>query len=309
MVVSTCRRSSRRPEAGGAAISKENHPLFLSERVSDRVVRIIDVSGTMQYLVIGSEKAALVDTGYGCGDIKAYAQGFTDKPIIVVITHGHRDHAMGCMPFGSAYISPLDLDKYREDSDLELRKAGVAKSAMRPGNTGLHKYVEDGDWFEALPPSMLKPLYQDDVFDLGDRSIEVLEAPGHSPGSVMLLLPEDRILIAGDACNCNTRIWTSVAEYRASLAKAKAAADGRYDRVLYSHETGEGPIDTISGVIGVCDEILAGTDDRIPFVGNNIAVFQGRRMLLAKAKDEAKGPYARVDGGVGNLVYDADLVR
>ena len=50
-----------------------------------------------------------------------------------------------------------------------------------------------------MPP--FTDVHEGDIFDLGGRHLEVYELPGHTPGSVLLLLKEDRILFTGDAIN------------------------------------------------------------------------------------------------------------
>ena len=47
------------------------------------------------YLLIGEEKALLIDCGYGIIDLKKIIGEITDKPLICVCTHGHHDHVMG----------------------------------------------------------------------------------------------------------------------------------------------------------------------------------------------------------------------
>ena len=41
------------------------------------------------FLLVGTERALLIDTGIGVGDLKAAVEKITDKPVTVVITHGH----------------------------------------------------------------------------------------------------------------------------------------------------------------------------------------------------------------------------
>ena len=47
------------------------------------------------YLLIGEEKAMLIDSFYGQGDLRAFVETITDKPVIVANTHGHFDHTGG----------------------------------------------------------------------------------------------------------------------------------------------------------------------------------------------------------------------
>ena len=71
---------------------------FTSEKISDHVTRITNPSVVYSYLVEGDERAVLLDTGCGLGDLKAYVESLTDKPYEVVLTHGHVDHAGGASP-------------------------------------------------------------------------------------------------------------------------------------------------------------------------------------------------------------------
>lgn len=45
------------------------------------------------FLIVGEEKALLIDTGTGVCDLPATLRYLTDKPVQVVLTHGHPDHA------------------------------------------------------------------------------------------------------------------------------------------------------------------------------------------------------------------------
>ena len=45
------------------------------------------------FLLVGEEKALLIDTGTGVFDLPLLLKTLTDKPVQVVLTHGHPDHA------------------------------------------------------------------------------------------------------------------------------------------------------------------------------------------------------------------------
>ena len=51
-------------------------------------------------LLIGPEKAALIDTGCGIGNLRQAVAELTDKPVIVINTHTHFDHLGGNRQFG-----------------------------------------------------------------------------------------------------------------------------------------------------------------------------------------------------------------
>ena len=60
------------------------------------------------------DKAMLVDTGFGIGDLKGLVESLTALPVFVVNTHNHGDHVQGNPQFGKVYIHSMDapgLDK------------------------------------------------------------------------------------------------------------------------------------------------------------------------------------------------------
>lgn len=275
------------------------------EALRPGLTRIWDVAGTAMYLVEGTEKAVLIDTGVGVGDLKGLVDSLTDKPVTVLLTHGHVDHALGANGFADVRMSPLDKVIYQAHSVFETRKGYVLSSAMQGGNPALLASVTDADYMQPRPVERFAPLKPGDRFELGGVSVEILRGQGHTPGSLTMLLPEWRMLLLGDACNQFTFLfdrWASpVSVYRKMLLELKAETDGRYDRVLLSHGNGEGAPVMIDSVIEVCGEVLAGTAENIPFES---PLGKG---LIAKAMDFPH--FCRADGGAGNVVYDPDKLN
>ena len=74
-------------------------------------------------LIVGAHHALLFDTGYGFGDLRGLVKSITDKPLYVVNSHAHVDHACGNEIFGGAYIHPADLELCREHNGREMRMA------------------------------------------------------------------------------------------------------------------------------------------------------------------------------------------
>ena len=69
------------------------------------------------FLIEGEEKAALVDTGCGIGDLAGEVRALTDKPLIILLTHTHFDHDGGVFEFPGVpvYVNPLDGERAEED--------------------------------------------------------------------------------------------------------------------------------------------------------------------------------------------------
>jgi glyoxylase-like metal-dependent hydrolase (beta-lactamase superfamily II)/catechol 2,3-dioxygenase-like lactoylglutathione lyase family enzyme len=150
----------------------------------------------LSYLVLGSEKAALVDTGTGIGDIRRVVEALTDLPVGVVLTHEHYDHVAGAWRFDEIVHA---------DSPAALKVLAAGRD-----NASLQKYIAGDYLWKPLPldfdsrswtiPAIVPTrLVKDgETIDLGGRSLEVIATPGHSPGQVCLLDQGSRILFSGD---------------------------------------------------------------------------------------------------------------
>lgn len=167
---------------------------------------VIEEKGVRCFLVEGPERAMLVDTGFGGGDLKDYVSRLTDKPVFLVNTHADGDHT-GCnRQFGPALMHPAEFDRYHSS--------------------------KNGQGMEALP------LWEGHVLELGDWAFEVLLIPGHTPGSIGLLDWRHRLLISGDSVQAGNIFLfgpgRNLPAYLASLDKL-AALEARVDTVLPSH--------------------------------------------------------------------------
>jgi len=149
----------------------------------------------ISYLIIGSKRAVLFDTGMGIENIRDVVSGLTDKEVIVVNSHCHFDHIGGNCLFGEAHI-------FNDPAAMRRLTAGYSEKELAPHTkAALFEAPFDerfGGFKYAVRPSVPVPVKDGDVFDLGDRALEVIHTPGHSPDSIMLLDKKQRMLFTGD---------------------------------------------------------------------------------------------------------------
>lgn len=150
------------------------------------------------YVVKGSKMSAVIDTGTGIGDFKSLVESLVDTPYVVLITHGHVDHAGGCGQFAEVYISELDYQQAmaitvedREGYLKNMENAGAIApeslyiaDELRNDNKPIFHFIKNGD-----------------IFDLGDKKLVVYEMTGHTTGSVCFLDEADKVLFSGDNMN------------------------------------------------------------------------------------------------------------
>ena len=271
---------------------------YKSEKINEHMTAVRSMTGEIMYLVEGEEKAVLIDTCLGVGHLRKFVENLMSLPITVLLTHGHVDHALGAPEFDEVYMNPADKEVYEKMSPLEER-IGYIKANL---GGQLPDFTEE-DYVQPAPADF-KELKDEQVFDLGGVHIEVYALPGHTHGTMVMLIPEERALILGDACNNSTFLFDenslSVNKYRENLIHVKEKLEGRYDTTYLCHHVMTASKDMLANVIAVCDEVLAGKADDIPFD------FMGHHALVAKKANER---FERLDGGEGNIIYDKEKLK
>jgi len=153
------------------------------------------IAGVNMHLVLGRERAALIDTGLGIGDLGAVVRELTSLPVEVLNTHSHWDHCGANALFSQRAIHALEAGWVAEEPDMsELREAmqqPAAQAALPPG------FEIAAYRIAALPAT--RHLSHDEVIDLGGRALRVVHTPGHAPGHVAFWDEANGILFSGDA--------------------------------------------------------------------------------------------------------------
>ena len=274
---------------------------FTSEKITDHMTCIRSGSGELLYLIEGTNKAILMDTSVGVYGLRQFVDHLTDKDYDLVITHGHIDHAMGTPEFSDKkiYMSLKDMDVFHGMQNI----AGRMEYAQM--NMGENFDLTESDF---IPPTEVDFIDIKDghTFDLGDLHVEILEVPGHTQGSIALLIKEERTLVLGDAGNLFTFLFdekysSTVTDYKKMLINLQKRVEKQIDRIYLCHGIIEVPVVLIPELIEVCDDILTGNtyDEPFEFMGETGA-YIAKRMIF-----DENGPH-RKDNKLANIVYRKD---
>lgn len=153
---------------------------YQAQKLKERTWIISFMNGSQYlYLLEGNDKALLIDTGYGSGNLREFILSLTKKTIVVVNTHFHPDHAGGNGEFEEVFMS---AGANTDAPSVDMPGATPFDLSKLPYPDYQKKYVSSGY-----------------VFDLGDRQVEVMEAKdAHCNSSLFLLDKTEKMLFVGD---------------------------------------------------------------------------------------------------------------
>lgn len=183
-----------------AAFYKDNMNIkriggYTLQQVARDVWAIDEFGIDIMYLILGSEKGLLLDTGIGAGNIRAVIKEMTDLPVIVVNSHHHYDHAGGNGQFEVVYAHEKAIDTIIEQNNRKTRKDFFASQEARSEynhEACLKTFINQASDYE------LKSFTEGHLFDLGDRQLEVIFTPGHTKDSICLLDRGNKLLFSAD---------------------------------------------------------------------------------------------------------------
>jgi glyoxylase-like metal-dependent hydrolase (beta-lactamase superfamily II) len=164
---------------------------------------------TLVNLIIGREKAALIDTGCGIGNLRKAVEAVTDKPIVVINTHTHTDHLGSNSQFD-------EIAMFDHPLSHRVAEAGVSQQILQneilAENLVIKPWPEgfDPDGFSLPPLRVSRWLRPGDRIDLGDRDLFVIHTPGEAADHICLLDRTDRTLSCGDIL-LHGPVWTHLA--------------------------------------------------------------------------------------------------
>lgn len=136
------------------------------------------------YLILGTRRALMFDTGPGVRDISKVVRKLTTLPVTALPSHMHFDHTGGLSGFGNIALP-----------DLVVLRSCMQDGWLMPTDDLFVGYWEGMGWTPVKPAQWL--IIGSEI-DLGGRRLEILHTPGHSPDSISLLDAANGLLFAAD---------------------------------------------------------------------------------------------------------------
>ena len=186
----------------------DRHPYYEFEKDT---YEIDEFDCSSIFLFVGKERALLLDTGCGIGDL---------------------------------YINPAD--NYFLDVSFEkmLESRRNYADFIRKREDKYYPYSTENDMLCWEKKPKLLPLSDGQTFDLGGRIITAYSCPGHTPGEMIFIDSKTRYLFCADACNRNLLLMQSGDHTEGRYVSVEKAAKAmerivsmkdQYDHVINSH--------------------------------------------------------------------------
>lgn len=254
------------------------------------------------YLIIGPERAMLIDTGFGIGDLKALCSVLTgNKELIVVNTHGHPDHAGGNAQFGRVYCHEYDTPA------IEDQNGRMWDYLFEHGDREKGRCIwAEFDRNDIIPFTPFEVVGCPDgfCFDLGGgHTVELVHMGGHTPGSCGFLDHGTKSLFTGDdllsmrvgigaaAPDALHRECASVNTLRDAFRKL-AARKTEFSHIYPGHFVTDLENTTVDSMLAACEAIC---DDPVNGASYQVTGPHGTQLF-------------RYVEGLGTIAYPAERV-
>ena len=233
------------------------------EGIGEGVYRINEYNVANCYLVIGSEKALLIDTGAGVNDLGNIVTSLAgNKPVEVALTTALPWHAGGRSSFGKIYLSEKEIPLLKRCT-LAARKAYLA---------GLKFFFRlkvirfrNCRWVRREEPERVF-VKEGDAIDLGGKTVRVYESKGITRGALSYLAVENRLLFVGDTYNPCTYLGIKRAakteEIKTTLQRILRG--NTYDAIFATHFVAPVPRDKVQDAVDCIERIVRHTNG-LPF--------------------------------------------
>jgi glyoxylase-like metal-dependent hydrolase (beta-lactamase superfamily II) len=224
---------------------------------------------TIGYLVTGTRRALLFDTGMGISDIKKVTTELTKLPIVVLNSHTHDDHVGGNWEFATIYGMDTDFTRANAKGSREDAQAEIAPDQI----CGALPKGFDAKSYATRPWKITRYIHDGEKIELGGRTIEVIATPGHTPDAISLFDRANGLLFTGDTYY-PAPIWlfrpeTDLNAYAASIRRLAALAP-EVKLVLGAHNIPVASASVLPRLVSEFEAVRAGKVAGKPAPGGKI---------------------------------------
>ena len=249
-----------RPEYGSLERVATPDPWFEVYKVAPHTFAIYEphqAEEVISYLILGKEKALLFDTGMGISDIRKLVSGLTALPIIVLNSHTHNDHVGGNWQFDSIYSMDTDFSRQNAKGSTADAQDELASGQI----CGELPKDFDAKTYRTKPWKISKYVHDGNKIELGNRTLEIISTPGHTPDAICLRDPANGLLFTGDTYYPAT-IWlyrpeTDLDAYAKSIARLAALAP-QVKTVIGAHNIPVAPPSVLTNLPAAFADLRAG---------------------------------------------------
>jgi glyoxylase-like metal-dependent hydrolase (beta-lactamase superfamily II) len=253
-------RALPRPEYRPLERVGVSDPWFEVYRVATGVFAIYEphqAEEVISYLIVGAKQAALFDTGMGISDIQKVTAELTALPIVVLNSHTHHDHVGGNWQFKDV----LGVDTAFTRASARGTTAGAQDELGPDMICGALPSGFDARSYATRPWTITRWIHDGDRLDLGDRVLEILATPGHTPDAVCLLDRQHGLLFTGDTYY-PAPIWlfrpeTDLDAYATSVRRL-APLTSHLVTVLGAHNVPIAPPQILPRLVSAFDDVRSG---------------------------------------------------
>ncbi len=222
---------------------------FNVEQITESIYRIDERGYSNCYLVIGNEKAILIDTCGGCGNLRELVESITNLPVIVALTHRHPDHAGGCGWYDKFYAGEGDVNSMNKRMTSKAACFAFAKYC-KVKNMRTEKFPYRPECID---------IQDGYTFELGGRTIIAISTPGHTPGSMVFLDDKEHYIFTGDEVGKGIWLWLpdslSIEEWLKGAMVIRGYVKEGYTP-LTGHENGRTDLDTIEALMRLAQRLM-----------------------------------------------------
>ena len=250
----------------------------------------------ISYLILGSDRALLFDTGLGIGSIRAVVNELTRLPVSALNSHTHYDHVGGNAEFDHilARDTPYTAANSRGFPHSELAGEVSPAALCRPLPAGF-----DSASFHTRPFTPSERVADGTRIDLGGRTLEVMEVPGHTPDAIALLDRAAGLLWTGDSFY-EGPIWlyvpeTDLSAYARSVERMTALVP-TLKQVLGAHNVAGSAPGKLAALNDAVILVRSGqasgatrSADRVEFSFDGFSLLVAKALLDGREGDRTRG--------------------